>query len=226
MWFFFSETNEAREVCCGREVKETFVCIRGFFPASRQRQSLAASEWVTVYMQHASHFYFLRIWRNDSSSGIASNFAGNLAIAKWEPFGRFSGFSATMPWSSHKLRSGTTDSKMAARRWRDARSGRHSTKRNDELIDQVRTLVMQDRRVTVRELAEEVRISTGSVHSILTDDLSMRRVWQLHDDNAPAHSSQLIQTFLAKHNIPVVRQAPYSLDMAPCDFWLFPQLKT
>ena len=28
------------------------------------------------------------------------------------------GFSATMPWSSHKLRSGTTDSKMAARRWR------------------------------------------------------------------------------------------------------------
>jgi hypothetical protein len=35
---------------------------------------------------------------------------------------------------------------------------------------------MQDRRVTVRELAEEVGISTGSVHSILTDDLSMRRV--------------------------------------------------
>jgi hypothetical protein len=48
----------------------------------------------------------------------------------------------------------------------------------------------------------------------------------LHHDNAPAHSSQLIQTFLAKHNIPVVQQAPYSLDMAPCDFWLFPHLKT
>jgi hypothetical protein len=30
---------------------------------------------------------------------------------------------------------------------------------------------------------------------------------------------------LAKHNIPVVQQAPYSLDMAPCDFWLFPHLK-
>jgi len=28
--------------------------------------------------------------------------------------------------------------------------------------------------------------------------------WQLHHDNTPAHSSQLIQTFLAKHNIPVV----------------------
>jgi hypothetical protein len=35
---------------------------------------------------------------------------------------------------------------------------------------------MQDRHVTVRELVEEVGISTGSVHSILTDDLAMRRV--------------------------------------------------
>jgi len=58
----------------------------------------------------------------------------------------------------------------------DARSGRPSTSRNDELIDQVLTLVMQDHRVTVRELAEEVMISTGSVHFILTNDLSMRRV--------------------------------------------------
>jgi len=50
--------------------------------------------------------------------------------------------------------------------------------------------------------------------------------WQLHHDHAPAHSSQLIQTFLAKHNIPVVRQAPCSPKMASCDFWLFPKLKT
>jgi len=56
----------------------------------------------------------------------------------------------------------------------DARTGRNSTSRNDELIDQVGTLAMQDRRVTVRELAEEVGISTGLVHSILTDDLALR----------------------------------------------------
>ena len=49
-------------------------------------------------------------------------------------------------------------------------------------------------------------------------DLWAAGTWQLHHDNAPAHSSQLIQTFLVKHNIPVVRQAPYSPDMAPCDF--------
>jgi hypothetical protein len=56
-------------------------------------------------------------------------------------------------------------------------------------------------------------------------DLWAAGTWQLHHDNAPAHSSQLIQTFLAKYNIPVVRQAPYSSDMAPCDYWLFPHLK-
>jgi transposase len=58
----------------------------------------------------------------------------------------------------------------------NACSGRSSTSQNDELLDQVWTLVVQDRRVTIRELAEEVGISTGLVHSILTDDLSMRRV--------------------------------------------------
>ena len=56
-------------------------------------------------------------------------------------------------------------------------SGRPSTSQNDELIDQVRTFVIQDRRVTVLELAEEVGISTGSLHSILTDDLAMWRVF-------------------------------------------------
>jgi transposase len=49
--------------------------------------------------------------------------------------------------------------------------------------------------------------------------------WQLHHDNVPAHSSHLIQSFLAKYGIPVVCQAPYSPDIAPCDFWLFPKLK-
>jgi histone-lysine N-methyltransferase SETMAR len=56
-------------------------------------------------------------------------------------------------------------------------------------------------------------------------DLSASHNWQFHHDNGLAHSSHLIQCFLAKHGIPVVRQAPYSPDMAPCDFWLVPKLK-
>ena len=47
-----------------------------------------------------------------------------------------------------------------------------------------------------------------------------------HHDNAPAHTAHSIQIFLARHSIPVVQQPPYFPNMAPCDFWLFPQLKT
>jgi len=56
-------------------------------------------------------------------------------------------------------------------------------------------------------------------------DLWAAETWQLHHDNSPTHSSHVIQGFLAKHNIPLIRQAPYSPDMAPCDFWLFPKMK-
>ena len=56
-------------------------------------------------------------------------------------------------------------------------------------------------------------------------DLWMALTWQLHHDNVPAHSSHLIQTFLAKNNTPQLRLSPYSSDMPPCDFWLFTKLK-
>ena len=49
--------------------------------------------------------------------------------------------------------------------------------------------------------------------------------WLLHHDNAPAHSSNLVQQFLAKHKIVQLRQPPYSPDVAPCDFWMFRKLK-
>jgi transposase len=49
--------------------------------------------------------------------------------------------------------------------------------------------------------------------------------WAVHHDNWPAHTAHSIQVLLASHGIPVVLQPPYSSDMAPYDFWLFPQLK-
>ena len=132
---------------------------------------------VTEYTPYVLHHYFLWKWQNNSSSRIASNFATSLATAKWKPFGRFIGLSVMMPFLLHKLRSGTTDSKTAAQRWRAMLvPGRPSTSRNDKFIDQVWTLVMQALCVTIQEFAEEVGISTGSVHSILTNDLAMQRV--------------------------------------------------
>ena len=53
------------------------------------------------------------------------------------------------------------------------------------------------------------------------------RSWMLHHDNAPCHTAVSINEFLTKKkSIPVVPQPPYSPDLSPCDFLLFPQLKT
>jgi transposase len=53
------------------------------------------------------------------------------------------------------------------------------------------------------------------------------RADQLHHDNAPAHSTALVQAFMAKHrHITQVYQPPHSPDMAPFDFRLFPKLKS
>ncbi len=49
--------------------------------------------------------------------------------------------------------------------------------------------------------------------------------WVLHQDNAPIHTAVKICTFLAKHCLPVLDHPPYSLDLGPCDFFLFPRLK-
>ncbi|XP_067947061.1 papilin-like [Watersipora subatra] len=49
--------------------------------------------------------------------------------------------------------------------------------------------------------------------------------WRLHQDNAPAHTSLTVNEFCAKHSISIVPHPPYSSDLAPCDFWLFPKLK-
>jgi len=50
--------------------------------------------------------------------------------------------------------------------------------------------------------------------------------WFLHHDNAPAHTALSVQQFLAKeNNMAVIPHPPYSPDLAPCDFFLFPHMK-
>ncbi|XP_011069097.1 PREDICTED: putative uncharacterized protein FLJ37770 [Acromyrmex echinatior] len=57
----------------------------------------------------------------------------------------------------------------------EERAGRPSTS-TDENIDEVKKIVLANRRITVREVAEDLNISIGSCHSIFTNDLVMRRV--------------------------------------------------
>ena len=56
-------------------------------------------------------------------------------------------------------------------------------------------------------------------------ELLETRSWLLHHDNVPAHNALEIRELLAKNNIVVLEQLPYSPDLAPCDFFLFTKLK-
>ena len=49
--------------------------------------------------------------------------------------------------------------------------------------------------------------------------------WILHQDNAPAHNALSVKRYLADKRTPVLQYAPYSPDLAPCDFFLFPKIK-
>ena len=57
-------------------------------------------------------------------------------------------------------------------------------------------------------------------------DMWKNASWILHHDNAPAHNSLSVKRYLAKNNIPVLEHTPYSPDLAPCDFFLFPKIQS
>ena len=51
-----------------------------------------------------------------------------------------------------------------------------------------------------------------------------RHIPLLHG-NGPAHTSEIVTVFLKKEKLTVLPHLPYSLDLALCDFFMFPKLK-
>ena len=49
--------------------------------------------------------------------------------------------------------------------------------------------------------------------------------WHFHQDNAPVRNSILVTDYLTKMGIKTVPHPPYSPDLAPCVFLLFPKLR-
>jgi len=49
--------------------------------------------------------------------------------------------------------------------------------------------------------------------------------WFVLHDNAPSHNAAIVNTFLANRNIAVLHLARYTPDVAPADYFLFPNLK-
>ena len=46
-----------------------------------------------------------------------------------------------------------------------------------------------------------------------------------HHDNASPHKAKIVEDYLEEQELQVLPNPPYSPDLAPCDFWLFPTLK-
>ena len=49
--------------------------------------------------------------------------------------------------------------------------------------------------------------------------------WHFNQDNAPVHNSILVTDYLTKMGIKTLPHSPYSPDLTPCDFWLYPKLR-
>jgi len=101
----------------------------------------------------------------------------------------------------------------------DPKSGRPSTSMDDDHVEKVLTVIRQNRRLTVREVAEDVGICKSSCHLILNEKRKMRRV-------AAKFVPRLVTRHplsMTKHETTVVPQPPYSPDLAPADFFLFPK---
>ena len=49
--------------------------------------------------------------------------------------------------------------------------------------------------------------------------------WMLHNDNARSHVANVVPEYLAQINVKCIPHPPYSPDLAPCEFFLFPNLK-
>jgi DNA-binding Lrp family transcriptional regulator len=87
---------------------------------------------------------------------------------------------------------------------------------------------LEDCRISAKSIAEQLGISREWVGSIIHEYLDMRKVTKgvlFLLDNAPAHQALASQKKLAYLGFQCLDHPPYSLDLVPSDYHLFPELK-
>jgi hypothetical protein len=90
--------------------------------------------------------------------------------------------------------------------WKHSSSPRPKKARVRSKVKVLLTVFLDYRRIVHHSYAPEGKTIYKEYYLELIRHLWASRNWQLHHDNAPAHSSHLIQSFLAKHGILVVPQ--------------------
>ena len=98
-----------------------------------------------------------------------------------------------------------------------------------ELVEKVRKIIGIDANFTTRMQAEELNTSKNTIWRILTEDLGKRKVcarFVSHQLNAPPQKTKKVNEFFMKKRISLINHPPHSPDLSPCDYFLFPKLKT
>ena len=104
------------------------------------------------------------------------------------------------------------------------RFGRPSTSSTEVNIAKVKEMVTENRHLSLREIDAELSVSHESIRTIFNDFLGKERVAaQLIPKEL--NSLQTLNRVKATKSTNIIEQPPYSPDMAPADFFLFPKLK-
>lgn len=90
----------------------------------------------------------------------------------------------------------------------DLRSGRPSTSITEENIKKVEKLVLEDRRITIKHLAEVLKISFGSIQSILTDSLGFRKVSARWVPRMLTEENKKRRLEISKRNLEILQSDP------------------
>ncbi|GFX50108.1 uncharacterized protein TNCV_772701 [Trichonephila clavipes] len=80
-------------------------------------------------------------------------------------------------------------------------------------VSRVKNLLDSDSRRSIRMIADELRFPQTQVFEIVTGTLTMRSVFRV------------VEHFV-QHNVATLHHPPYSPNLAPPDFFLFPRIKS
>ena len=123
-----------------------------------------------------------------------------------------------LAWIEHPFLSGIRDSRTAGNLWGMMRGV--GGVRKSEHQSWVLTGQTVNEEYYVEVLREFRRRFLGKRPALLKSGQ-----WHVHQYNTPFHNSILVTEYLTKMGIKTVPQPPYSPDLAPCDFWLFPKVR-
>jgi len=110
----------------------------------------------------------------------------------------------------------------------DEHTGRPTSCTTPETVARIQEVICRDRCWTIRDNAEEVEAGYGTCQRVLMEELGMHRVAAKFVPRiltADQKQQRVTHQFLAKNKIAVIPHPPYSTDLAPCDFFLFPKMK-